>query len=54
MGELGYVGGSYTKKSAADRYDSGAKEKKKSGEDGYQSLEDLVLLQAGARRVAIP
>ena len=57
-GELGYVGGSYTKKSAADRYDSvPGQQKQQSGSpytnQGYMTPEQL-MLGASARRLATP
>jgi len=54
-GELGYVGGSYTKKSAADRLEFDEKQKKAAASSGgsYMRAEDLVLLSTQARRSII-
>lgn len=56
-GELGYVGGSYTKKSAADRYDLSGQKKQQSNSpytnQGYMTPEQL-MLGASARRLATP
>lgn len=52
-GELGYVGGSYTKKSAADRYDSVPGQQKQQSGSPYMTPEQL-MLGASARRLATP